>query len=218
MRRYRLHHQLRQLRRRLIAGVALFSYLVAVLGLPVPVLAAKSGSKPFPCQSHACGCRDAEACLKHCCCFSAEEKLSWAQAEGLEPAAAIEPQTDLSWHTPRMRDQQTNQAASKPCCKNQAPTAIANDDRCAHETHAAECGAESCERAKLTVRWHSTLSTLHCKGHGTLWVAMGAAAPPPIKLTWNPYALPTDWWHSEHVTSSSFSFPPVDPPPRSVPI
>jgi hypothetical protein len=81
----------RSLGHQLCAGLSLVAYLAAVLGFPVPIAARQNHHHPFPCQQHACGCANAESCWKHCCCFTPEQKLTWAHEQGIEPPAEAEP-------------------------------------------------------------------------------------------------------------------------------
>lgn len=43
----------------------------------------------FPCENHPCGCSTAQHCWDHCCCYSDEEKLRWAAANGVTPPAFL---------------------------------------------------------------------------------------------------------------------------------
>ena len=62
-------------------------YLVACGGLPVPA-PRKPAGVPFPCAGRQCGCATADACWAGaCCCFSAREKMAWADARRLTPPA-----------------------------------------------------------------------------------------------------------------------------------
>jgi hypothetical protein len=73
-------------RRTVSAGIALASVVACSLALPLPVPASKpNAGAPFPCQHHACGCRDAESCWRDCCCFTPQEKLAWAKRHGVTP-------------------------------------------------------------------------------------------------------------------------------------
>src|SRR5437016_1785557 len=96
-------HYWRRWTRRITAGLALAAYLVATIGFPIPAPAGKDRSAPFPCQDHACGCRSAEQCWQHCCCFSHAEKLAWAQTNGVEPPSYAEQPVEEGWHTVRLR-------------------------------------------------------------------------------------------------------------------
>jgi hypothetical protein len=72
-------------RRVIPAALALTSVVACSLALPLPVPATKPGATPFPCQHHACGCRDAESCWRSCCCLTTQEKLAWAERHGVKP-------------------------------------------------------------------------------------------------------------------------------------
>jgi hypothetical protein len=79
------------LRRRPAAWVALVGQCAALFGLPLPAVSAKDHSSPFPCQQRQCGCLRAADCWKHCCCFSAQERLAWARAHEAEvPESLVE--------------------------------------------------------------------------------------------------------------------------------
>lgn len=81
--------------RRGAAGVALLCHLLTTFGFPLPSPPAdksKGGSQPFPCQARPCGCLTAEACWQgDCCCFTIEEKLHWAEENGIEPPDHVRP-------------------------------------------------------------------------------------------------------------------------------
>jgi hypothetical protein len=70
-----------------ILALTLVNYLVAALGIPLPCRGCQlNSSAPFPCQDHPCGCSTSEECWKgDCCCFTLEEKIAWAESEGIEP-------------------------------------------------------------------------------------------------------------------------------------
>jgi hypothetical protein len=60
-------------------------WLAMVIGMPQLQGRPKDRSVPYPCMDHACGCRDAEECWRHCCCLSREQKWAWAQEHQVEP-------------------------------------------------------------------------------------------------------------------------------------
>ena len=69
-----------------LTSMLLLAVIVASL-LPIPLLPSfcdvvKDNSVPFPCQDRPCGCRSADQCLKKCCCFSTEQKLTWSKRYG----------------------------------------------------------------------------------------------------------------------------------------
>src|SRR5947209_2935483 len=132
-------------------GCALIAYAAAALGCPLPVASGPSSSQPFPCQQHACGCRSAEACWKHCCCFSAEEKLAWARTQQVEPPPYAEQPADLGWRTVRQRDRdEQEQACGQACCQTKRD---AKHSRRPGERSGSGLGV-NCPR---------------CHGHSTLW-------------------------------------------------
>src|SRR5207249_11117235 len=109
----RLPRRLRRLpTRHLLAVAALFAQLVIATGAPVlsPRAASKSGTTPFPCQNHPCGCTTPEqGWAGDCCCFTLEQKLTWAEERGIEPPPHVRPMVDA-----RKAAAQKKQA--KPCC------------------------------------------------------------------------------------------------------
>lgn len=75
-----------------IALLGLLAYVVAAFGfLPSPDFVRDAlgihGADRFPCESHSCGCHDAESCLSNCCCYTPSETRAWAKANNLDPVA-----------------------------------------------------------------------------------------------------------------------------------
>jgi hypothetical protein len=73
-----------------ILMLTLISHLLVTFGFPLPALARKSkdASRPYPCQNRPCGCLTYDQCWKgDCCCFTLQEKIAWAEANGVEPPA-----------------------------------------------------------------------------------------------------------------------------------
>lgn len=98
--------------RDLLLWLMLISHTMVTFGFPMPVPGhSKShGGIPFPCQSRPCGCLTSEQCWKgDCCCFSLEEKLSWAVANGIEPPNHVRPLVES-------RRTRSMPVKSKSCC------------------------------------------------------------------------------------------------------
>src|SRR5437588_4322250 len=93
--RRRIRRILARTRRPLFVAVALFGYLAAAFGFPLPVRTAKDRSMPFPCQDRPCGCATAAECWQTCCCFTREEHLAWARAHNVKPPAGY---ADGGWN------------------------------------------------------------------------------------------------------------------------
>lgn len=86
----RIRHLWRRTQSRLVATATLAAVAACTVGVPVPGVVAKNDSGVrYPCEHHACGCVDAAACWKQCCCFTDAQKLAWAKREAVEPPAAL---------------------------------------------------------------------------------------------------------------------------------
>ena len=75
------------------AGVillTLFGHAMSAFGFPMP--ASGAAEIAYPCQDHACGCLTSDLCWRgDCCCFTLEQKLAWAEANGVEPPPHVRP-------------------------------------------------------------------------------------------------------------------------------
>jgi len=178
--------------RKLCAVFALLAYLAVAVGLPLPAVARKDVSQPFPCQDHACGCRSAEECWLHCCCFTPEQRWPWAEAHGVVPPAYAERPTRPAGET------ESCPHASGPAARS-----------CCGRHHQA-----SPPPPPAGARWVMGVESLRCRGLTTLWASAGAVVPPPPVLSWRPF------WPLRGALSFADASPrvhlpvPPDPPPR----
>jgi hypothetical protein len=105
---------------RFLSTLALLGQLVASVGVPVPIVAAKPSTLPYPCQGKKCGCKTSEACWAGaCCCFTMREKLTWAEAHGVNAPAhsrAIAAAEDKS-----VEEEHDCCAKAKACCPPKKP-------------------------------------------------------------------------------------------------
>jgi hypothetical protein len=198
--------------RRLVVVVALAGYLVATIGVPLPAYVNKDHGTPFPCQHHACGCATARQCWESCCCYSPQEKLAWATANHVEPptrliaeveAAAAHPSHDCDAHAPK--------PAGRCCSAAKAAVAVA-----AHHEHGdqEESGCEHCGQQAPQVTLVIGALARQCRGLADLWIASGAALPPPATIDWQ-----FQWTLVERVAPDERPVPQGDlappvPPPR----
>jgi hypothetical protein len=183
----------RVIRRRLVALLALVSYLAIAVGFPVPALPAKTGGAPFPCQNHLCGCRSAEECWHHCCCYAPQERLRWAEEHHVRPPAVE------GWRTPRLRDLAECRASADAACP------------CCTGKETARARATSAQPVTSQV---GAIAALSCRGLASLWVSTGSVLPPPVPLTWSPHLVPIGWLDSLDPTAPGFVSPPPHRPPR----
>lgn len=215
---------LRSMPRRVCAGLALLSYLSAIIGVPLPASPPKDRSRPYPCQDRACGCRGPEECWRRCCCFSAEEHWAWARARDIEPPKDAKPSASQGWNMPRLRDQETASSCSQ--CVSEEPGAsvhLAGESNCcANQSPPASCcQSPSSKPAARTSPpqgkggpWKVGMAARHCQGLSTLWVTTGMVPPLALASAWQPIRQPTGWLEYPPTGATSISSRPPDPPPR----
>lgn len=187
--------QLRQLvpriRRCLTVGLVLLGYLTAALGFPVPAAVVKDVSRPFPCQSHSCGCRTADDCWQSCCCYSAAEKAAWARAHQVDlPATA----SNQGWNSPRQRDGCTS--SGEGCCAQGC------------------CSPQATPVAPKQVSWVIGIAARQCHGLADLWLHSACAVPPAPPLTWAFEWTPSGWLAPAEMLPVALISSPPFPPPR----
>ena len=70
--------------RRILTWLLIVQQFLAGAGiaLPCPAAAARSTER-YPCENCGCGCRSAEECWAHCCCFTNQEKIEWGRRHGV---------------------------------------------------------------------------------------------------------------------------------------
>jgi hypothetical protein len=195
--------------RKLLAGLALFAYLAATSGFAFSVLPRKDRGQPFPCQDHACGCQSAEECWRHCCCFSPEERLAWAEQHAIEPPVYAEKPVSEGWRTTPRRERAANPDTEEPCCGNccQAKIAPAAQPSCCHEKPCHVPAAPS------TPKRGPVLSVLHCQGLTTLWVTLGTVPLVPA-VAWSPQLPTVERFDQPDSSALTRSLSPPEPPPR----
>jgi len=80
----------RRMRSGVVAAATVAAVAACAVGVPLPTAVLKPHSaERYPCEHHACGCVDAKACWRDCCCMSHGEKLAWAEREGVAPPAFV---------------------------------------------------------------------------------------------------------------------------------
>lgn len=195
-----------QFRGRGATWLALVGQLVGVVGLPLPAASAKDLSTPFPCQHRACGCMSAADCFKSCCCFSAGERVAWAQANDVEPPVTLveeaEQESECA-HCPHMsppceHGPQSSRSEKSCCSKKKAPTAASGD-----------------KTESTGSRWLLVIQARRCHGNDA-GVASGCTALPPAE----PVAWQFDWQPAGVVNlpaliATVFPCGPTPPPPRA---
>lgn len=151
--------------RRAAGALALGSYLLAIVGLPVwqPV---EITAERFACQSRRCGCRTAAQCWTSCCCFTLEQRIAWAKANNAEIPAHV-----------LARAKST--AGASPAA-NAKPSACGHC--CAHKS--AKPAAKKVEPPRSgRIVWVDSVQAQKCRGETNGWMTLSVPVfPPPPRV------------------------------------
>ena len=127
--------------------LALVGQLIALVGLPLPPASAKDRSQPFPCQHRMCGCMTASDCWTSCCCFTASQRLAWAQEHDVETPSSLVEQAEQEGDCPT--------SELKPCCKKKQTSEPNPEKRSTREAsgwllriQARSCGGAASEEGQ----------------------------------------------------------------------
>ena len=194
--------------RRCLAAVLVLAYVTTMLGVHWPESLARRGGSPYPCQGHQCGCRSAEECWSHCCCFTPGQRLAWAAANRVDPPAELNDALLAEDDADDLDHLAADEHSDRDHDHHSLPT-------CCRHHHAANvvAAAEPVAQSKKTPG-HG-FEKAKCHGISTLWVTSGAAAPPAAPLAWS-----FDWTIAGQVppyccSAAAVSMLPAVPPPRS---
>lgn len=118
---------------RLVAAVLLPVLLISMIGVPLPVPPAKNLKERFPCENCPCSCSTAAACWDNCCCKTDEEKLVWAEQNGVKPPEFLVRRV----------------AAKRKSAKEESPDRLAGQDAAKAKSTCSCCSkkAESSQKA-----------------------------------------------------------------------
>jgi len=175
---------------RIVLALLAFSHALAATGYPLPntQTAARGAGPAYPCQNRPCGCISARECWKgDCCCFTLEEKLRWAIANGIEPPVHVRPLVEA-------RQSQHLKQQIEKCCL-----------------------AKTSSESSPTVRWVAGFYAQKCRGEGPagLFQLEPAIIADPIEA--GNYALQSTAWdvllEHQHIY---INFQPPTPPPRHI--
>lgn len=225
--------------------LTLVSHLMVTFGFPMPSPSHKKPTDgvPYPCQSRPCGCLSSEECWKgDCCCFTLEEKLAWAEANGVEPPVHVRPLVESRKSRPTAPKKKSCcsecDPAPKPsiwespsccaqpkpvteCCNGKLACKAAPDAECPHCTNKAKTNCCENKTAPTThressVRWVVGIFLKKCKGEGP---AGHFQLEPSVVPDLTPGFL-TEPEHDNHIAPCSdlvisVIHSPPTPPPRS---
>lgn len=186
-------------------------YLLVAGGvpLPIPTMAAKDRSSPFPCMDSPCGCQNAEQCWTSCCCHTRAERLAWAREHGVEPPRGLVVHVDAM------------AIASPPggCCSSRPAAACCSTKRsCCASRSASNRSPRADAAPRQNERENSTIlgiRALACHGFGTDWLTCLIALPPTI-VSHGFRPIARGGIVIAAVRVSSPAFPPPVPPPKNI--
>jgi hypothetical protein len=193
-------------RHRVTVAVVLLAQIVAATGVPLPIVAkpTKDRSTPYPCMDNPCGCSSAEECWRSCHCYTARQRLEWAEDHGIEPPSYLR---EAAAREPVER----SIVGDCPHCKSKKSTKSCCTDACTP----TPAGQESPRDIKLV--FVLGIKAQSCGGHGVAALLTQAWAPPckvtsfcsirPVQID---TLIPTSW------SANSRSDDPTTPPPRSI--
>jgi hypothetical protein len=230
--------------RDVIVVLTLVSHLMVTFGFPLPAPGRKSkdASRPYPCQNRPCGCFSAEQCWAgDCCCFTLEEKLAWADANGVEPPAQVRPQVESRKANPTPpkkkpccceagAEEGTQPTESPSCCPKAdgeaTPSCCGQSTGCCDRPSpecpacAAKTSAKCCEKKappagdESGVRWVVGIFARKCRGEGPAGLMkLDPSVPPDMEPRQVVAPEPGEFLagFDPVVTSASHS-PPTRPP------
>ena len=150
--------------RKLVSLLVLLAFCIATLPLPILQLdlSPSDDSTPYPCQSCHCGCKSAFQCWTSCCCHTPEERLEWAEKNGVTPPSYAILKSPATLPVFAATSQ-----ASKPtsCCHNPNKSCCTSKNcEPASDAKAAKCAACEKKLNKKNQRWVFILDALKCQG------------------------------------------------------
>jgi hypothetical protein len=180
---------------RAVVVVTVLGQVLTAIGVPLRASTSQSstdGSLRFPCQERPCGCLTAEQCWAgDCCCFTLEEKVVWAAANGVTPPE----------HVFTLLERKSR--ARSACCDQPV-----RDTPCSH-----------CQKAEKPAvcknRWLLGFAVQQCQGHGAVgFSALNPSVPPESPNSWKVEHQSSGLIPTIVLTSSIVDREPIEPPPR----
>lgn len=141
-----------------LLAVVVFA-LTGFIALPKPFSPNSMIAERYPCEGCACGCPTAEFCWNECCCHSDQEKLRWAERNGVTPPDNLV-----------ARDSQSDAniaCSAKPACCSKRVSADASDSSATE--YAGDNDSVKSPRATVGVlMWKAA----ECRGIQNLWTLL----------------------------------------------
>lgn len=202
-----------QRRRNALLMLTLISLLFVTYGLPMPQSVGKprASGVPYPCQTRPCGCFTSEQCWAgDCCCFTLEEKIAWAEANGVEPpeharvlVASRKADVPKAGSSPKCCESESTDSTCPSCCSDHVPAA----------RHGANC--KPTPRSEVGVNWVIGIFAQKCRGEGP-WGLMqqDPCLPAEIVPGVQPSLVVVEQFEVDCVRAIRVPAIPPAPPPR----
>jgi hypothetical protein len=182
----------RRLPRIAVLAVLVVGQLAPSVGWPAPRGPAKETGRPFPCQDRPCGCQSADDCWRSCCCFTAAERVAWAEENGVE-----------------VPDSLRAEAAGGPSCCGGDCCGSADCPLCSAKKKAAAAA-----KAKPTGRWTVGAFARSCRADGADWLHGPPTLRPAPPVRWSVARPLVDRVTTGADRPATIPFFPPTPPPR----
>jgi len=145
--------------RRVASLVTTVALVACTLGVPFPLAdIAKDTTEAYPCMHCGCGCADADTCWRNCCCYSQQQKLAWAEKNGVKPPSFVAEAARAERIMIVLEQKKTGS-----CCATAKPTCCSKVRTCCQN-------AKPPSTQKSSSRSVVTFQALKCQGLGVHWV------------------------------------------------
>ncbi|WP_168566078.1 hypothetical protein [Crateriforma spongiae] len=182
----------------LVLLLVLGGALSGCLFVPVsPKSSPRSSDQRFPCEACPCGCSTAEFCWDKCCCFNDEEKLRWADENGVTPPPFLVRR--VAQRRAELADSTVVPKSGESCCCCGSKSS-GDDSRC---TAAID---DDNDATRIVLWWKAA----ECRGLSWLWTFMADLGSDPPTMTRSDVALVYWMTLSDQSAESIIHLP--DPP------
>ncbi len=118
-----------------VAAGLILTLAIGMLGVPLPVRQSKPSNERFPCEACPCGCSTADYCWDKCCCHTDEEKLAWADRNGVAPPAFLVARVEKRCQQNCCVATNDTEASDSSCCSRKSTPPKAALSCCGERTN-----------------------------------------------------------------------------------
>ncbi|MFO0902478.1 MAG: hypothetical protein U0939_05720 [Pirellulales bacterium] len=209
----RLQNSIRCTPQSALAGLLVFLLLAASGALPLTQVvvipatrishaeqARLAAGRPFPCQTHRCGCHSAEGCGTKCCCFSPAQVAAWYEqhaddlaaydaAHGLDSPPVVDfsvpvdfsVTVDVSVNVEANAD--VRASSRRRCCTEHVDGETTVETAAKTDAEFPDVSAEPNDEQLVTLPI-SIDAVRRCQGLSSLWLLLAQALPADSTPLW----------------------------------